>query len=92
MSGILSCHLIFRSFLRQLDGSGSVFWHAVVKLSKFRSTTDLYTLSAKCCTSFGNPGIDLFINVPNSRQCASKVGELVYHLQSLTFTVMVGSL
>ena len=29
MSGILSCYLIFRSFLRQLDGSGSVFWHAV---------------------------------------------------------------
>ena len=25
------------------------------------------------------------INVHNSRQCASKVGELVYHLQSLTF-------
>ena len=29
--------------------------------------------------------IDFIINVHNARQCASKVGELVYHLQSLTF-------
>ena len=64
------------------------------------STTDLYTFSfvsdsttvlntstwpAKCCTSFCNSITDLIINVHNSRQCASKVGELVYHLQSLTF-------
>ena len=33
VSGKLSCHLIFRTFPRQLR-SGSVFWHAVGKLSK----------------------------------------------------------
>ena len=41
--------------------------------------------SAKCCTSFGNAGIDFIINVHNSWQCTAMVGELVYHLQSLTF-------
>ena len=37
------------------------------------------------CTSFGNPGIDFIINVHDSWQCASKVDEFFYYLQSLTF-------
>ena len=96
VSGILSCHLIFRSFLRQ---------HAVGKLSKFCMRIIVYAAAPicilstlcqvcfhfyfhvvdKCCTSLDNPSNDFIINVYNSRPCASKVGEPVYHLQSLTF-------
>ena len=65
------------------------------------STTDLYTFSFVSSLiplrsqilprSRPNATLALailaltIINVHNSRQCASKVGELVYHLQSLTF-------
>ena len=58
VSGILSCHLIFKHFLRQLYGSGSAFWHAVGKLSTFRMHTivlaapHLCRLSALCQTWF----------------------------------------
>ena len=62
----------------------SVYFQLCVK-SDSTLVQNTYTKPAKCCTSFGNPGIDFIINVHNSRQCASKVGELVYHLQSLTF-------
>ena len=49
VSGILSCHLIFSSFLRQLVyGSGSVFRHAVGKLSKFHMRIIVLTALHVC--------------------------------------------
>ena len=36
VSGILSCHMIFRSFLRHLVCKWFSLWHVVGKLSKFR--------------------------------------------------------
>ena len=61
----------------RLSAVCQVWFHFDPKYFQVRST--------KCCTSFGNPGIDFIINVHNSSQCASKIGELVYYLQSLTF-------
>ena len=62
-------------------------WSVHFNCAKSDSTSiqNASTYSVKCCTAFGNPGIDFIINVHNSWQCVSKVGELVYHLQLLTF-------
>ena len=51
VSGILSCHLIVRSFLRQLVWKWLVFWHVVAKLSKLRMSIIVLAAPSICILS-----------------------------------------
>ena len=90
VSGILSCHLIFRSFLRQLVWKWFSLWHAVGKLSKFRmliivlAAPPIYILSTLCQVWFHfGPKI-----LPRSRPNAA----LALAILALTSSVMCTTL